>query len=705
MVWKIVPLVLAVGLAWCFPDSGALQAQDKPNIILINLDDADLAMLSDGRSRTRFPEITALAQRGIRFTNLHVTTPLCGPSRACLLRGQYAHNTGIRVNDPNSPNANGMTGGMRFYEEQGYFEDDISVWMKNAGYRTMMVGKFLHSEFVATIPTGWDDFYFYVGGKYFDFLRYSNRKAGGVWDRFPAEVYRTVAESDDAVSLIQSHVDRGTSQPFFLYLCPLGPHRQQAGSPGMVDGEQYGNLWPTAAVPWTPAFNEFDFSDKRGSYRELSSISNGWQQYIGGHYRDRLLATKSVDDLVGEVVAKVSELGLEDNTYIFLTSDNGFSLGYNRWFGKGSHLNRVSNVPLMVAGPGVSSGKRADHLLAHIDITPTILELAGADIPGVVDGKSFRSLLASPGSYSVEDWQTGVLVELWSTRTPIGRETFSATNSLRLPNAVYTEYANGEHEYYDFADDPHQLENGFDELSEAAKIALAIEIRSLKNVDSLATARFTVPSVKDEVFEGGVRLSGLAEDSMGIEEVKLAIVDLESGRYWNGMQWSEGFVQTRAELQNRGGLLSHWSYLFEPGLDGLPSGSIGVWVWGFDKNREFGSPDRRVFKLQFGLPTASVVFPGDRDQLQSPIHFRGEAIATAGVDHVQLVVRNASRATYWDGSELVEEWNVIDITPDADGQWRFSADLPAGRYNVAVFAVDHVGVRANEAGRQLFYVK
>ena len=104
-------------------------AQQKPNIVLINLDDADANLLSDETLSLRFPNLEALANQGLRFTDTHSTSPLCGPSRACLLRGQYAHNTNVFINEPNAGVANGMPGGMRLYREQGFYENDLSTWM------------------------------------------------------------------------------------------------------------------------------------------------------------------------------------------------------------------------------------------------------------------------------------------------------------------------------------------------------------------------------------------------------------------------------------------------------------------------------------------------------------------------------------------------------------------------------------------------
>ena len=91
-------------------DAGAERAVPRPNIILINLDDADVDLFDEDILAGYLPNIRQLASDGLRFTNCHVVTPLCGPSRTCLLRGQHAHRTGIKTNVASGPKQNGYTG-------------------------------------------------------------------------------------------------------------------------------------------------------------------------------------------------------------------------------------------------------------------------------------------------------------------------------------------------------------------------------------------------------------------------------------------------------------------------------------------------------------------------------------------------------------------------------------------------------------------
>ena len=665
--------------------------EDRPNIIVINLDDADYDLLSDGRSRTRFPNMTELAIQGIRFTNVHATIPLCGPSRACLLRGQYAHNTGIKVNKSSPIRSNGFDGGMKRYQDLGHFENDISVWMKAAGYRTMMVGKFLHSDFFKYIPPGWDDFYSYLGGRYYEFFRLSNEVADGRFTQFPPGVYRTTVETEDALELIERQVERDPNQPFFLLLQPLGPHREQRNSGGMID-ERYKDEFQGAKVPVTPGLNEADFSDKRGRAKELSLLDDGRLGLMDFHYRNRVIATKSLDDMVGEIVQKLDDLEITEKTYVILTSDNGYALGENRWIGKGGSFSKASRIPMIVKGPGVPAGKRADHLIAHIDITATVLELAGVEIPELVDGKSFAPLLENPKSVRPEQWQAGILIENWESNTSLGKNLLTVGTSLRTFDGSYTEHANGEYEYYRTDVDPQELVNVYDELSPFDQLAFSFLLKSLKNSNLPAIARFAVPAVDHLEFNGGVRLHGLAEDAIGIDAVRLAIQDRETGLYWDGERWNRSFAQVSAQLATRETGLTEWSYLFQPPAQQLPIGNVGVWAWGYDAAGRFGSPQKRVLRLRQSGPVTDIRFPIKNDILNGEIVTRGQAFATQGIDRVLVFVRDIDSGLFWNGDGFSETTTSLVAELDS-GEWRLALNLPTGRYRLSSRAIgtDRVG--------------
>ena len=575
--------------------AGICSAQ-SPNIILINFDDADSELFELSYSDQLYPNIMGVASSGISFTNLHVSTPYCGPSRACLYRAQYAHNTGIHINDPSSRRSNGFDGGMEYYRLQGYFLDDLSIWMKNAGYRTMMIGKFLHHDFLPIIPPGWDDFHSYLGSRYWNTWRFTNENnPKGNFEQLLPDVYRTNEETRDVVRTLERHAAQDGNQPFFLNINPLGPHDEAPGTGGMVDTPLL-HWWPNSRAPFSRAFNEANISDKRGFYKNLPSLSPGLIDFSRALHRDRALATRSLDDMVGEIRSTLQRLNMADNTYIMITSDNGFSNGHHRLFGKGTPTDRSTRVPLFVMGPGVPAGRTANQLMAHIDLGPTIVGLARGTTPKFVDGRSFTHLLTPTGIDDHPSFRNAVLLENWAQFNASSQLADSASTSVRTVDSVYTEWANGEKDFYDLQTDPQQLENSYDELHPIIQDFLASWLRTLKNPDHKSNARFTIPFRYREQLPVGQGMRGFAEDPKGVQQVRLAIYDLLGKRYWNGSSWQSDFIQVNAELENPQGQITFWNYESMPVGADVAAGEMAAWVWSYDKNFVHANPRLIVFE-------------------------------------------------------------------------------------------------------------
>ena len=176
-IFSQLPIILWLILCVASTTATAQQTSTigRPNIVLINLDDADAELLQDRMLDQYYPHMRDLARRGIRFTNCHATTPFCAPSRAALFRGQYAYETGVKVNDPSNIDSNGFTGGYGEFLARGHDQAELGVWMKNAGYRTMHVGKYHHHDFDNVVPDGWDDFRVTLGSRYFETFRFTNQ--------------------------------------------------------------------------------------------------------------------------------------------------------------------------------------------------------------------------------------------------------------------------------------------------------------------------------------------------------------------------------------------------------------------------------------------------------------------------------------------------------------------------------------------------
>jgi len=671
--------------------SGVLAAQDKPNIILVNLDDADTNLLSDETLELRYPNLAALANRSLRFTNMHSASPLCGPSRACLLRGQYASNTGILVNEPNAAVANGMPGGIRRYEDQGFFENDLSTWMQDAGYHTMMVGKFLHGDFVDTVPQGWDDFYCFMGSRYYEFYKMTNEVLPRKWTRSEPGLYRTNDETQDALNVIQAHADSDSDEPFFLYLNPLAPHN--GTEQRMVDEALYADIWNDAIAPRDESYDEDDYSDKVAPFANLPKIPRIWENYITTHYRDRLRATLSFDDQLGAIVDQLEELDKLDNTYIFVTSDNGFSLGENRVFAKGFHFDHATRVPLFVAGPGISPDTKSyKHLLGHIDLAPTIVDIAGGSIPAVVDGLSFKQLLENPNSVAERDWRESLLIENWETKLIFGNPVLCAANTMRRYDSSYTEHATGDFEYYDLSVDPLQLDNSYSSLSVVGRTALAFQMRSLKT-DGDPRVGVSFPEVDDQEFAGELELSGILDAPFGSAAVRLAIFDRSTGRFWDGSSWQTSFQQVAADISRTTSLVSTWSYNFQPSQGNLPGGNVRAWVWGYDISGRFTNPAIRSFSMATVPPASEILSPRKFAMLSNNFDVHGTATSSNQIDHVRCIIRRQTDGQYFNGSDFQSDWTFAACPVEADGTWHTSVQLDPGVYFAISYAIDESGAR------------
>ena len=589
---------------WVASNSAQDQAPkaNAPNIILINLDDADYKMFTPEMLEL-YPHIQGLVEQSLSFTNLHVTTPFCAPSRASLFRGQYAHRTGVRVNIPEYPLSLSFRGGYSEFLRQQHEKEELGVWMRRAGYHTMMIGKYHHNGFDFKIPPGWDDFYMSNGGRYMGTYRFTNRdNRNGGHSKNPDDVYRTDQEKIDAIRLIKLHTERQTlppsadkfssrrkqnqkaasttppngAQPFFLYLAPLAPHRPVGNDfTDMVHKARYDNWQPKLKVPKTPDFDTAPLSDKP-PHRQTPPYTEAELDLLHLEYLSRARAVKSVDDLLGEILETLDDCDIRKSTYILFTSDNGYQLGQHRLHGKLYPYRMCTNVPLFVSGPGIVGGKTAGHLLAHIDLCPTILELAGAKIPEFVDGKSFVPLLRNPNAINETTWREPVVIENWQAKRNRGKNFLGAYSGLRYHNKIYVEWVNGDKEFYDFTEDPHELNNAFEDLSPAEQRLLKRDLLSSRHVTMNPIV--TIIPAPVELDDRSDWVQGRAEDDHSIAEILIHLQNPETNKFWSGRQWTESPTELRANVSANDQQLVTWHYP----ISQLKAARLNATAWAVD---------------------------------------------------------------------------------------------------------------------------
>ena len=684
-------LCVLISSSWLHAQTGT-PLVDRPNIVLINLDDADADLLRPAMLQSYYPNIRSMAAQGLRFTNMHATTPFCSPSRAALMRGQYAFETGVKINDPESITSNGFAGGYGEFVARGHDQAELGVWLKNAGYRTMHVGKYHHHNFDNRVPPGWDDFRVTLGAKYTSTFRFTNQfEASGSFYRTEDDDYITRIEGNDAVELIDNRSN--SNQPFFLYVAPIAPHAAQSFVPEDIVEPQYENFAQGLTIPNTPDYFEEDVSDKPRHLR--FQFPDSFRNFHQREFISRVRAIKSVDDLVGRIYDALEDSGKAENTIVMLTSDNGYQLGHHNLHNKTDPYHRTSNVPLIVAGPGIDAGNTASHLLAHIDLCPTILELAGAQIPDIVSAKSFSPLLFNPDNFAQSSWQDGIMIENWSKKPNFQSLVVGSYVAYRMHHEIFVSWANGQYEYYDLIEDPFQLNNRYEDLptSEVQEFKRKIRRFRTNRIEPITT----IDQIYADTFQTrNIKVRGYAEDDAGVFGTLVTMRSLTTDRFWNGESWQDDWFGHFVNARNHNQPISLWTFRTrvttetESGFDrllftyrSLDSDGQLPHVVNFHVNNVDGkSPFARFDDYGQNQP-----------RLTNPVELRGAQFDAFDFDRSILTIRNVDTGRYFDGSGFRPSRFDLPVNNNnsAGTAWIRSLNLPLGRYVAGIRAIDVAG--------------
>lgn len=437
----------------------------RPNIILVLLDDAEEAMTSN------MPRIRAnFIDRGLRFTNAFANTPLCGPSRSNILSGQFAHNTRVIQNV-------GSDAGYPAWREGGYDANSLGPWLKAAGYRTGIFGKYQNdyptgAPSVTYIPPGWDDWRVVMSDREASNDTYTLNENGSL------NMYESPSgyQADILSARLQSFLraaETNDSQPFFAFVSLGAPHVPTAPA------QRHLSAYPGATAPRGSSFNESDISDKpRWLQDQAPLLDAATMRDIDDDYRGSLQAMLAVEEAMDALFTTLEQLGESSNTYVFFTSDNGLHRGEHRVpRGKNTPYEESIKMPFYVRGPGVPASRTIEHLVGLVDLTPTFLGLAGATIPGSVDGMNMAPLLTSTPS-AITAWRQEMLIEHpGGAQVPIRVPPYYG---VRTATEMYVEYDNFENEYYDLRTDPSQLQNLARSASSSTLARLGARVAALK---------------------------------------------------------------------------------------------------------------------------------------------------------------------------------------------------------------------------------
>ncbi|HWP67458.1 MAG TPA: sulfatase [Candidatus Limnocylindria bacterium] len=467
----------------------------RPNIVLILTDD----QRADTGGADVMPLLHAeLVASGVRFPNGFAPNPVCCPSRASILSGQYSHTNGVlqnRVGDPLDPTGSAFA-----------FADDstLATWLQDAGYRTGLFGKYLNGyreltdEYAAThggvhyVPPGWDRWYaIYRGGGGQYGVRFIDETGveidsdpGTCINPGPGEQCAAVQAPncphstdhlrDKALAFIDEAV--GLGQPFFLYFSTQSPHGPAC--PAI----RHRGLFAGIAPHRPPNYNEGepgwdDDADKPGWVQQQGPIDAA---FLDDFRIRQLESLQSVDEAIQAIMQRLRETGQDRDTIVVFYGDNGFLWGEHRRDAKSCPYEECLKVPFVVRYPRLAPLPRIEPgFVANIDLAPTFAALAGLDpalLTPPVDGADMTRLLDG----TAPAWRTDILGEHWGTAPQPGDTTppIPTFALVRGPQWKYVEYCTGETELYDLTTDPYELEN-VASANPAVTSMLAVRLREL----------------------------------------------------------------------------------------------------------------------------------------------------------------------------------------------------------------------------------
>lgn len=394
---------------------------DRPNIVLILSDDhAAHAISAYGSKINQTPNLDRIAAAGVRCDSAYCTNSICTPSRASILTGQHTHVCGVRTLVETLDNKH---------------DPQVQKLLKDAGYRTAIFGKWHlghgdRPDGTNADPAGFDDWAVLPGqGDYFDpsfHVGTSDRDNAHRHGTLKTEGYVTDLTTDMALNWLERHAS-GThanfDDPFFLCIHHKAPHRPWV--PGPQETELYQGqslpepetLWddyatrPAAAAARMRIDRDLTYHDVKANPPHGLSPRDRKLWYYDRYIKDYLRCVAGIDRNVGRVLDDLERRGLTDNTIVVYTSDQGFFLGDHGWYDKRFIYEHSFRMPLLISHPlSLPAGATTHELLTNVDFAPTLLDLAGLEIPDAMQGSSAKAVLEGQPP---EGWQQSVYYRYW----------------------------------------------------------------------------------------------------------------------------------------------------------------------------------------------------------------------------------------------------------------------------------------------------
>ncbi len=446
----LLSLLLAFSPEGMSQPSSSAASDLRPNIVFILVDDLRWDELGcAGHPFVKTPNIDRIAAEGARFRNAFMTTPLCSPSRASFLTGQYAHTHGITDNVNRSAASHQLV--------------TFPLLLQRSGYETAFIGKW-HMGNDDTPRPGFDRWVSFKGqGTYLD----PDINADGK-DIKPGG-YITDLLSDYAVEFIKRRHDK----PFLVYMAHKAIHpearQRDDGSVDLTDAElfipaeRHRDLYAAKKIPRRPNARRAPVGkpalERRiGNLPPLGAETGTPDEGVLG----RLRTLMAVEESVGDIFHALQETGQLDKTVIVFASDNGYFYGeHGLSVERRLAYEESIRMPLLVRYPRlIKAGTVRDEFALNIDLAPTLLALAGAPVPANMQGRSLVPLLKRERL----KWRESFLIEYYSDRV-FPRMLQMGYKALRTGRWKYIHYLEleGMNELYDLKTDPYEMKNLIDQ--------------------------------------------------------------------------------------------------------------------------------------------------------------------------------------------------------------------------------------------------
>ena len=415
----------------CAKNQKQSEMSDRPNIIFLLTDDQRWKALGcAGNPIIKTPNMDFLAQNGVRFEKAFVTTPICAASRASLFTGLYERTHGYTFTKP--PIA------------ENYLYHSYPYLLRQAGYQTGFVGKFGVNVEKKLIREMFDSF---KPSQYPYFKEIDGKK-----------IHLTDINMDNAISFVRN-VEKG--QPFCLSVSTWAPHADDGAEEQYFWPEACDDLYRDVTIP-EPGLSDPAFFEAMPEFAKESMNRIRWywrfdtpekyQKMVKGYYR----MISGVDMALGRLMEELKKQNMDQNTVIILMGDNGYYLGERGFAGKWTMHDLSIRVPLIIYDPRRSEkdrGQVLQKMALNIDVTPTILDLAGVSIPEMYQGRSLLPIMRGDNT----DWRSEILTEhLWDSNPDIPQ-----TEAVRTEQWKYIRYPKHPdfEELYDLEADPNESNN------------------------------------------------------------------------------------------------------------------------------------------------------------------------------------------------------------------------------------------------------